>query len=193
MAGKVEKLRTVRLYGRLGALFGRSHQLAVASAAEAIRAFCIMVPGFEQYLRESERQGVSYVVLLDKDQLNEETLHNPCGSSLIRIAPVSGGRKGGIFAAIGVALMVASAFFTGGTSLMLLGAGLALTIGGVMSMLSQQPQGIGTDDSPENRPSYNFNGAVNTSAQGRCVPLLYGEMIVGSAVISAGVYSENIS
>ena len=36
-------------------------------------------------------------------------------------------------------------------------------------------------------PSYIFNGPVNTMAQGHPVPIGYGEMIVGSAVISAGI------
>ena len=58
-------------------------------------------------------------------------------------------------------------------------------------MLSPQAKGLGTQDSPNNRPSYSFNGAVNTSVQGGCVGLLYGRMIVGSSVISAGIYSQD--
>ncbi|SCZ74077.1 hypothetical protein SAMN03159324_05182 [Pseudomonas sp. NFPP18] len=66
-----------------------------------------------------------------------------------------------------------------------------MVAGGVIQMLSPQAKGLGTQDSPNNRPSYSFNGAVNTSVQGNPVPLLYGRMIVGSAVISAGIYSED--
>ena len=32
---------------------------------------------------------------------------------------------------------------------------------------------------------------VNVTAQGNPVPLLYGEMIVGSATISQGIYAED--
>jgi predicted phage tail protein len=32
---------------------------------------------------------------------------------------------------------------------------------------------------------------VNLTAQGNPVPLLYGELIIGSSTISAGVYSED--
>ncbi|HCW20974.1 MAG TPA: phage tail protein, partial [Achromobacter sp.] len=52
-------------------------------------------------------------------------------------------------------------------------------------------RGLSTRDSPDNGASYNFNGPVNTSAQGIPVPVLYGRMIVGSAVISAGIYAED--
>ncbi|MNL81044.1 Bacteriophage lambda tail assembly protein I [compost metagenome] len=58
-------------------------------------------------------------------------------------------------------------------------------------MLSPQQKGLSAADGPENGASYNFNGPVNTTAQGNPVPLLYGRMIVGSSVISAGIYAED--
>jgi predicted phage tail protein len=64
-------------------------------------------------------------------------------------------------------------------------------LGGVAQMLSPQQKGLSSKDSPDNGASYNFNGPVNTQAQGNPVPLLYGRMIVGSAVISAGIYAED--
>jgi predicted phage tail protein len=70
-------------------------------------------------------------------------------------------------------------------------AGAGMLFGGVMMMNTQQQKGLGTDEQANNRPSYNFNGAVNTEAQGHCVPLAYGENMVGSAVISAGIYTED--
>ena len=44
---------------------------------------------------------------------------------------------------------------------------------------------------PKTEPDtrYHFNGVVNTTAQGNPVPLGYGRMIVGSAVVSAGIYA----
>ncbi len=39
----IEKMVLVRLYGKLGKLFGREHRLSVSSVREAIRALCIMV------------------------------------------------------------------------------------------------------------------------------------------------------
>ena len=63
-----------------------------------------------------------------------------------------------------------------------------MVLGGVVQLLSpQQSYDSASSVSPENKPSYNFNGPVNTTAQGHPVPLCYGRMIVGSAVISAGL------
>ncbi|MNS78223.1 Bacteriophage lambda tail assembly protein I [compost metagenome] len=74
---------------------------------------------------------------------------------------------------------------------MMMSMGIAMAMGGVVQMLSPQQKGLSAADSPENGASYNFNGPVNTSAQGNPVPLLYGRMIVGSSVISAGIFAED--
>jgi predicted phage tail protein len=40
--------------------------------------------------------------------------------------------------------------------------------------------------------SYSFSGIQNTSRQGIPVPVVYGETIVGSVVISAGIDVDTI-
>ncbi|AHC48245.1 Phage tail assembly protein I [Achromobacter xylosoxidans NBRC 15126 = ATCC 27061] len=69
--------------------------------------------------------------------------------------------------------------------------GVSLALGGVVQMLSPQQRALSAADRPENGASYNFNGPVNTSAQGNPVPVLYGRMIIGSATVSAGIFSED--
>ncbi|WP_341667336.1 tail assembly protein [Alcaligenes sp. SDU_A2] len=191
-----DELRTVRLYGKLGARFGRVHRLAVNSVAEAIRALCVLFPGFEREMMTSGDRGVSYACFLAQTNINEEALQAPAGGDEIRIAPViRGAKRGGLFQTVlGVALMAVAWWNPMGwgamaTGLMAAGAGMA--IGGVFQMMAPTQQGLGTADRPENGASYNFNGPVNTTAQGNPVPLGYGRKIVGSAVVSAGIYSED--
>jgi len=191
-----EKVRTVRIYGKLGAKFGRVHRIAVESTAEAIRALCVILPGFEAELMSSQDRGVRYACFLGKKNLHEDQLHLPVGEADIRIAPIlAGAKRGGLFQTIlGAALVVVGAIVNvyapgAGTPIMQLGG--ALAFGGVVQMLSPQQRGLSAKDSPENGASYNFNGPVNTRAQGNPVPLLYGEMFVGSAVISAGIAAED--
>lgn len=187
----MEKTKTIRLYGKLGALFGRVHHLAVQSSAEAIKALGVLYPGFNKFLKESEAKGIRFAVFVGKENLSVDQLRDPTGKDDIRIAPVPVGRKGGsgIFMAIvGVVLIVVGAM-TGNAPLMMAGGGMLL--GGAMMLMSPQQKGLGTNDKAENRPSYNFNGAVNTEAQGHCVPLAYGEVMCGSAVISASIRTED--
>ncbi|WP_312538252.1 tail assembly protein [Achromobacter mucicolens] len=199
-----ETLREVRLYGRLGARFGRLHRLAVGSTAEAIRALCVLVPGFEKELADSEAHGVRYACFIGKRNIGEGEMRHPVGSEAIRIAPIlAGAKQGGLFQVImGVVLIVAAIYFPPAMGLalgaqgaiaapMLLSMGVAMAMGGVVQMLSPQQKGLSAADSPENGASYNFNGPVNTSAQGNPVPVLYGRMIVGSSVISAGIFAED--
>lgn len=195
-----QKIRTVRLYGKLGARFGRRFELAVSSPAEAIQALCVLLKGFRRELLESKSKGVTYAVFVGQRNLAKEELELPPGRGEIRIAPVLvGSKRGGVLQTIlGAVLVVVGAaisYFSAG-SLSSIGVpmmkfGGAMMLGGVAQMLSPVPHGLSAKDSPENGASYNFNGPVNTSAQGNPVPLLYGEMIVGSAVISGGIYAED--
>lgn len=197
-----ETLRTIRLYGRLGAEFGRMHRLAVSSTAEAVRALCVLIPGFQVAMACSASKGVSYACFVGRRNIPEDELSHPAGDDDIRIAPVAtGAKRAGLFQTVlGVALIAVSAYATGGFSAAFAANGWAgyaatmgasLAFGGVVQMLSPQQRQLSVRDRPENGASYNFNGPVNTSAQGNPVPLLYGRMIVGSAVISAGIFSED--
>ncbi|MEQ6351830.1 tail assembly protein [Ralstonia pseudosolanacearum] len=193
-----QKIRTVRLYGRLGARFGRVFRLAVGSPAEAVRALCAQVEGFRRELATSHERGIRYACFIGRRNIGESELELPPGADDIRIAPVlAGAKQSGLFQTILGAAILAVAYFnpggflTGPMVTAAYGMGASMALGGVVQMLSPQQAGLSARDSPDNGASYNFNGPVNTSAQGNPVPLLYGEMVVGSAVISAGIYAED--
>nr|CCA86125.1 putative phage tail protein. Bacteriophage lambda tail assembly I [Ralstonia syzygii R24] len=193
-----QKIRTVRLYGRLGARFGRVFRLAVGSPAEAVRALCSQVESFRRELATSHERGIRYACFIGRRNIGESELELPPGADDIRIAPVlAGAKQSGLFQTILGAAILAVAYFnpggflTGPMVTAAYGMGASMALGGVVQMLSPQQAGLSVRDSPDNGASYNFNGPVNTSAQGNPVPLLYGEMVVGSAVISAGIYAED--
>lgn len=201
-----ERLRTIKLYGTLGARFGRVHTLAVNSAAEACRALGVLFPGFEQFMIDSKDKGIAFAVFHGKRNIGKEELNDPPGRSEIRIAPVIQGckRAGLVQTVVGVALIAAATFYSAGTAAgagaglfgggvwgVVGSIGISLSLGGVAQMIAGTPKGLGSQDSADNRPSYSFNGPVNTQAQGNPVPLGYGRLIVGSAVVSAGIYAED--
>ena len=68
-----------------------------------------------------------------------------------------------------------------------------MILGGVAQMIAPTAKSSDPSERPENQPSYVFNGAVNTTAQGHPVPVGYGRLIVGSAVISAGIDVDEIA
>lgn len=188
MSQSAEKMQTILLSGSLAKLFGRRHRVVTRGGWRDIMGYFKQFPGFEEHMAESSSKGLRYAVFNGKENISQSDLEKPTGRDVIRIVPViTGSKRAGILQTIvGAVLLVASIWFPG-----LAPAGIAMVAGGVIQMLSPQAKGLGTQDTPNNRPSYSFNGAVNTSVQGNPVPLLYGRMIVGSAVISAGIYSED--
>ena len=189
-------IKTIRLYGELGKRFGREFKLDVQSPAEAVRALRVIVPGFQAYLVEHAKSA--FKVFVGGSNRSDE-VGAPCSDrEVIRIAPTVQGASAVGRTILGAALIALAIWnpmgwialgaqgAVGTTALFSMGMSMAL--GGVVQLLSPTPTiDSGSGEKVENKPSYNFNGPVNTTAQGHPVPLCYGRMIVGSAVISAGI------
>jgi len=198
-------MRTIRLYGQLGSKFGRIHRAALETntPAEAVRYLRSQFPGIDAYLVGAKDRGVGFAVFRGKENITAEQLNEPGGNDDIRIAPIiMGSKSGGVFQIIvGAVIIIASLvadFITYGnfgaaTGYQTYYMGGAMILGGVIQLLTPVPKGAKGRDRPDNAPSYVFSGAVNTQAQGNPVPLLYGRMIVGSAVVSAGINAEDYS
>lgn len=196
------RLTTIRLYGALGARFGRVHKLAVQTPAEAVKALCINLDGLEGYLMNAKNNGMTFAVFRGKRNIGMDDFKGLGGDSDIRIAPVmEGAKKAGIFQTILGAVMVVAGLALGPVGWGVVGSSFAngLIIGGITSMaggiyqmLSPQPKGLQMRDDPDNKPSYAFGGAVNTLAMGNPVAVLYGEREIGGAIISAGIVAEDI-
>lgn len=194
-------LREIRVYGRLAKFLGqRVFKADVSNAAEAVRFLLANFPAVERHMVDQ-----NYKVIVGEYELNKDELHDPAGKQQIKIIPVlagAGGSAGQIIA--GVALIAASIFIPGSTVLLgatfgqislgvgLLGAGLVL--GGVSQLLTPVPTvpSSGPDTETDPRKSYSFSGIQQTSRQGVPVPIVYGETIVGSIVISAGIDTERV-
>ncbi|KRW62327.1 tail assembly protein [Pseudomonas sp. TTU2014-080ASC] len=181
-------MTTVRLYGQLRQ-FGHSFRFSVSSPAEAIKALCVQIPGFERFLANAHLRGMEFAVFRGKRNIGQDELGFG-GTEDIRIAPVMRGRKrGGILQTIiGVVMIVAGSYFS---QPWLVQGGVALAAGGVIQMLSPQPAGLKQSAAPENMPSYAFGGAKNTTAAGNPVPICYGKRRWGGAIISASIYAED--
>jgi predicted phage tail protein len=193
-------LRKIRVYGKLAKfLKQRVFEADVASAAEAVRFLVVNFPQLRPHMAEQY-----YKVSVGTYALTADELHDPAGQQEIKIVPVlaGAGATGRIIA--GVALFAIATFATAGggaifgtafaKNLGLLaavqGVGAALAIGGVAQLLTPVPT-VPTDQQPDPRKSYSFSGIQNTSRQGIPVPVVYGEIVVGSVVVSAGLDTVN--
>lgn len=195
------RLTTIRLYGVLGAKFGRVHKLAVQTSAEAVKALCVNFDGLEEYLMNAKKNGMVFAVFRGKRNIGVDDYKNLGGTNDIRIAPVmEGAKKAGLFQTILGAVMVVVGVIVTGLSYgwaspvggAMISAGIGMMAGGVYQMLSPQPKGLQGREDADNKPSYAFGGAVNSLAMGNPVPVLYGEREIGGAIISAGIVAEDI-
>jgi predicted phage tail protein len=198
-------LRKIKLYGRLAKFVGqRVFEADVASAAEAVRFLLVNFPQLEKHMADQH-----YRVSVGKYALTLDELHDPAGQQEIKIVPVLAGAGGATGRIIIGALLVVGAFFTGGATIGLLGlaapvavstvlatVGASLILGGVAQLLTPTPKinAPGTpQDNNDPRKSYSFSGIQQTSRQGVPVPIVYGETVVGSVVVSAGIDTVQVA
>ena len=150
-----------------------------------------------------------YQVLVDKEDIDETELHNPIGKSDISIVPVIAGTGGGVgktllgVAMVGLAFTMPGALFSGagfkaaagfsGFQAAVGNVGIGLTLMGVSEMLFPLPQPQEFTNEEDPRISFSFSGVQNTSRAGTSHPIVYGEIITGSVVISAGIDTHQVS
>jgi predicted phage tail protein len=173
----------------MGSRFGREHHFDLDSRtpAEAFAALASQIKGLRDYWLNAHKQGIRFAVFVGKRNLPREHLSLPA-NDVIRIAPVlAGSKRGGVLNVIvGAVLVVLDVwvFHTG----YIAEVGWGMIVGGAIQMLTPMPHGRTSQDrGVDSESSYNFNGPVNTQAQGNPVPLAYGEVYAGSAVVSAGI------
>jgi predicted phage tail protein len=217
-------MKVVKVYGALRELLGATRFEFVADTpAQAMRALLANFPQLEQWLIDSERNGVAYRVTLGKEKIYDEDVSGffmPWSErDVFAITPVLTGAGRGVGTFILGAVLVGVAIFnpfvgfsfakggfavvgTGLTGAAAAGAGLAaaagtlgigLMLAGVAQMLSPVPRPPGPGEAPTQLESNSFSGVANTTRQGVPVPITYGRVVVGSAVISAGLDVDEVA
>ena len=176
------------LYGDLQR-FGRRIDLRVKTGAEAIRALATQLPAFRQKLNE----GWYQVRISGRDAGENELsarLNEPLANgAVIHIVPrLAGAKSGGIFQAVLGAALIATAIWMPGLSIvasnLMFSLGAGMVLGGVAQMLAPKaktPKVSATDNGKQN--TY-FSSLDNMVDQGNVLPVLNGEMRVGSRVAS---------
>jgi len=115
------------------------------------------------------------------------------GIGLITLAILAPGAgfalsAGGFTATGAAATMVAAPGFALASSLAVLAGniGIGLVLLGVAQVLSPQPEPTSLDESAQ-LESFTFSNVVNTSKQGLPVPIAYGRVFAGAAVLSSSL------
>ena len=200
-------LTTIKVYGSLAKFLGqRVFRAAVDTPLEAVSFLRANFEGLAAHMA-----GHDYKILTGTLELqagsNPEQLDYPIGTDeAISIVPVVGGAggrgTGAIIAGVAIAALSFAATAGGGAifgaafakNLGLLAAGQAfgasLVLSGVAQMLTPVPDLSDSALDPASNP-LSFSGIQNVSRQGVAVPVVYGETLVGSVVISSGINTQD--
>ncbi len=203
-------LRKVKLYGKLAEFIGhKEFEVEVRDISQAVSFLIHNFPDLESYMSNKY-----YQVKVGNYEVGSDELDYPVGSQDIHFVPVISGAGKGFgkillgAALIGVSLMLPGAGMFGKSGLELTGGvmtgfgagvgtftsaiGASLVLGGVSDMLFPLPAMPKFESSQDPKISFNFSGLQNTSRAGTPVPIVYGEIITGSVVISAAIDTNQV-
>ena len=200
-------LRKLKLYGELAEFVGhKEFEIQVDSLSKAVSFLINNFPQVEKYMNPQY-----YQVKVGNYAVNEEEIHHPIGQEDIHIVPVISGAGRGLGKILLGAALIAGAFFVPGglafsqgistgfgfanasflaKGMVYLGASLALQ--GVSEMLFPLPKPKEFKSEQDPQLSFSFSGTQNTSRAGTPVPIVYGEIITGSVVISGAVDTQQV-
>ena len=185
-------LKKIKVYGTLRKFLGKAEfEVDLNTPREAISFLVCNFKGIEEHMAKQ-----FYTIQVGAKVITEDLL-NFRSQDDIKIIPVVHGNFLPILLGAG-ALFGASAItagtFLGSTLLVtsLQAIGATLLIDGVTSMLTPQIDtsaisGLNSTDPSALASNYSFTGLTNISNAGVPVNLVYGEILVGSIVVSNGV------
>lgn len=195
----------LKLHGKLSEFIGHEEfDVKVNSVSDAVNFLVYNFPEAETHMSPQY-----YMIKVGDEIMEKDQIHYPVGNQEINFIPVIAGRGnvgkiilGGALIAMsfGVGGLFAApmSFGAGGFAAAGLGAkaafgiGAALVLGGVSGMLFPVPdqQQFSSEEDP--RLSFSFGGVQNTSRAGTPVPIVYGEILTGSVVISAAIDTNQV-
>ena len=186
--------RNIYLKGRMGKLFGEHHRLNCKTVQEAMHAIDTMKGGVRQYLMDCTENNVKFTVQKGEEFLTNQTAGIELAKDDIIITPVpSGAAKDGMKELIIGVLLIIIGLSIGDPGTMSKGAQMLVTVGtqlalnGIIKLMTDEPESL------DEQESSLFNGPINNTKSGIPVPLCYGRMEVGGAVINFGFTDYRIT
>jgi len=200
-------LRKLKLYGQLAEFIGhKEFEIQADTVGKAVSFLIHNFPEVERFMSPKY-----YQVKVGNYEIDENELAYPVGQEDIHFVPaISGAGRGLGKILLGAALIGGAFLFTplsagsffgpvvmpGSFAAALpltkaaLAIGASLVLQGVSEMLFPLPKLENSEEDPQ--LSFNFSGIQNTSRAGTPVPIVYGEIITGSVVISAGIDTNQV-
>jgi predicted phage tail protein len=189
----------VIIHGEMGKIFGETHEFKVSKLLEILKALSITRNGFKNYVINQYSEGINYAMIDPKNPEKKfksaQDFQEADAPETIHIVPAISGAIAGTIIAIGkfvvsAATALGSAISAGGFLGNLI---IGIIIQGIMSLLFpvELPKAQ-TAETKVDTSSYIFSNLDNNLVQGFPIPLVYGELRIGSNIIGTNVVSEDL-
>lgn len=194
----------VTLHGILAKEFKKTFNLAVKRPKEIFDAISCTHGNFRNRIVELANQGIHFALLVNgKKMTTLEELQMVSDNQKIDIVPLvcGAGRTGAIIAIIALGVLTAGAglaigagavagSITAGVATTLTNVGIGLVMMGIQMALAPKPKmDRPSADVNSAKQSFSFSSKANVAEQGIPVPVGYGRLRVGSAVIQSSIKS----
>jgi predicted phage tail protein len=186
------------VHGKLGKEFCRHFRASIRNPKDAISVIDANFEGFEMRIFELSKLGLQYTLVAD-DQIiaSPEDLCGKKSYKEIHIVPTVCGAGVAAIAVGVVSLLASAAAYSAGAFLLssvLLSVGMAAISFGIQSLLAKPPgfnnaSNARSSDVSATSRSFMFTNKENIFQQGNPVPLGYGRLRIGSAVVQQTIKS----
>ncbi len=202
-------LRKIKLYGELAEFVGhKEFEVKADTLASAISFLVNNFEGIDKFMNPKY-----YQVKVGNYAIDESEIGHPIGKEYIHFVPViTGAGRGFGKILLGAALIAGAFLFTplapsqffnpivspGSFAAAMpitkaaIGLGAALVLSGVSDMLFPVPKPKEFKSEQDPQLSFSFSGTQNTSRAGTPVPIVYGEIVTGSVVISGAIDTQQV-
>ena len=202
-------LRKIKLYGELAKFVGhKEFEVKADTLSHAVSFLINNFAGVEEYMSPKY-----YQVKVGNYVIDENEIQHPIGQEDIHFVPVIQGAGKGLGKILLGGALIALSFGVGGVfanpltiggkgffgfasaglgAKAAFGIGAGLLLSGVSDMLFPVPEMPEFSSEQDPRISFNFSGTQQTSRAGTPVPVVYGEIVTGSVVISGGIDTEQV-
>ena len=202
--------RKIKLYGELAEFVGhKEFEVQVDSLPKAVSFLVNNFPQVESYMNPKY-----YQVKVGNYAIDESEISHPIGKEDIHFVPVITGARGfgrillgaaliagafmfspltlGSFTAKGIAAGAVPFAKVGFLAKAAVGLGASLVLSGVSDMLFPLPDMPEFSSEEDPRLSFSFSGTQNTARAGTPVPIVYGEIMTGSVVVSTSLDTQQV-
>lgn len=183
-------MTNVYIHGLLAKEFGRKFKFSLGRPKDAIAAIDANKKGFTNRIIELAKKGAHYSIVVDGIVANKFSLERGTPKDIHIIPAIAG--SAGVVTAIGVILYAAALYAPEYLAVYLIALGTVAISYGISNLMQKsQKTDVGSASATANalNKSFLFSNGENVAEQGNPLPIGYGRLRIGSAVIQSTIKS----